>query len=437
MIGSEYGRILDAEWKRLAPVFDEPVLDWSGSCVLDNRTYDKLPLLRDRMGRVVEAATTWLLHLTLTGARPRTVNKSAYVMRMYWSFRGSSPWTQVSSDLMRLWRNHLVGVERSNKRVNYCIDVVVAFYRWAQEETLINGVVGATPPGGQPYPIRLVQGRGRKGRWVSEVREPAGGPSRQEVPDVEDVDTLYARLSGPHEARSERNCLVADLAVGCGLRRDEILSMTTDDVPSKAALQELWDKGKAHRLSVVGKGGKKRVVPVLPEMMLKLREHIRVHRKTLLGPTTRLEKSLFLSSRTGRRVNAEWISRLVSRAFGSTEERKLGLHRLRARYASLIVLTLAKREMKTRGLNGIREDLILYAAAEVLGHVDINTLRYYVSLAVKTLRAQAEGRPSPADTLAVDMDVLQEVARSSPSKAAAKSTRQKRSSKSMRRRAGT
>lgn len=406
-------RIQEVEWKSIPAVYREPVIEWSDECVLDGRRYDRLPLIRDRMGRVVEVPSAWLLHLSVTGARPRTVAKYAHVMRMYWAFLGDSPWNAVGSDQMRKWRNSLVGAERSSTRVNLCVDVVVAFYRWAQERGRVSGVVGVTPPVGRPYPIRLVQSRGRGGRLVSDVREPVCRPRRQEVPDSDDLDLLYRRLSGANEARSERNCLIADLAVGCGLRRDEILSMTISDVPSRAALMGLLDRGRAHRLTVIGKGGRERVVPVLPELMLKLRDHISVHRRSLLGPTTRVEERVFLSSRTGRGISAQWISRLFSTAFGSTKTRKLGLHRLRARYASLVVLTLARREMATRGLSGIREDLILHAAAEVLGHVDTSTLRYYVSLAVKTLCAEAEGGELPGNTLAVDVGVLEEVALSS------------------------
>ena len=418
MIASSYELIPAEEWKELADIFDEPELTWSDPCVMDGRTYERLPTLRDRKGRVVEAPTEWLLHLTVNGTLPRTVAKYAYVLRRFWSFLGKDSWTDVRDDLMRRWRNHVAMGKVSAKRVNLCIDVVVAFYRWAQEMTLVSRVVGVTPPGGQPYPIRLVQGGGKRRRLVSEVREPGGVRRRQEVPDVDDMDRLYQRLSGPNEALSERNCGIADMAVKCGLRREEILAVTVDDVPSRATLQRLESKGKAHRLSVTGKGEKTRVVPVLPEVMGKLRDHIEGHRKDLLGPTTRIEKSLFLSRRTGRRVNAEWISKLFSRAFGSTNARKLGLHRLRARFASLVVLTLARREMNTRGLNGMREDIILHAAAEVLGHDDIKTLRYYVDLAVKTLRAQADGRTIPADTLGVDPEVQREVARQSGSKAA-------------------
>lgn len=418
------------EWKELADIFDEPILTWSDPCVLDGRSYERLPMLRDPKGRVVEAPTEWLLHLTVTGSRPRTVAKYAYILRRYWSFLGKNNWADVRHDLIRRWRNHVANGKVSAKRVNNCIDVVVAFYQWAQEMTLVSRVVGTTPPDGQPYPIRLVQCGGRRRRLVSEVREPSGGGRRQEVPDVDDMDRLYQRLSGPNEALSERNCGVADMAVKCGLRRDEILAMTVNDVPSRARLQKLESTGKAHRLTVTGKGGKTRVVPVLPEVMSKLRDHINGHRKDLLGPTTRIETSLFLSSRTGRRVNAEWVSKLFSRAFGSTSARKLGLHRLRARFASLVVLTLARREMETRGLNGMRENIILEAAAEVLGHIDVKTLRYYVDLAVKTLRAQADGRSVPADTLGVDAAVLREVARQSGSKAAARKRTRRVSSKS-------
>lgn len=413
MIIEEPRLLTDHEWDGMLPLSKAPFVDWSGSCTLDDRQYSNLPLLRDRKGRVIYAPTAWLLHLALTRSRQGTIEKHAYVLKMYWTFLGGRSWTDVSSDLMRLWRNWLREGPRSGRRINFCIDVVVAFYRWSQEVALVHAVVGETPPGGRPYPIRLVRSRGRGRQLVCDVREHAARPVRQEVPELDDVDRLYERLSGPNEALSVRNCLIADMAMQCGLRRDEILSMSTDDVPSKALLQDLLEHGKAHRLLVTGKGGKTRAVPVLPELMLKVRDYVQYHRSNLLGPTTRVEKALFLSSRTGRRVNAEWISRLFSAALGSAKRRKLTLHRLRARYASLVVLTLARRELTTRGLTGIREDLVLHAAAEVLGHADTSTLRFYVSLALKTLHAEDQGSESPANGFSVDRDVLAAVARQS------------------------
>ena len=412
MSACEYRGLADDEWQHLNEIFPEPVLRWTkaGDCTLDGRKYDRVPLLLDIKGRVVDAPTSWFLHLTVSESAPKTVAQYAYALRIFWAFLGTTPWTSCDNTLLREWRNDMVAKGIGGQRANDCIDAVVAFCRWAQDEGLTSGLVGATPEGGQPYPIRLVPGKGRRGKLVTNVRERAKRPPRLPVPDIEEMDQLYQRLTGPDEALSERNCLMADMAVECGLRREEIVSLNKGDLASYGTIAELRRMGKVARIEVTGKGNKARIVPVLPELMEKLQEHIRFHRKKLLGKTTRVEEAVFLSKKTGRRLTVWSVSRLFTKAFGSSNVQKLSLHRLRARYASLVVLTLARSEMRTRGLDEIRETFILRAAADVLGHSDITTLSRYVDLAIRTLKAEVAGKAAPTDTLGVDAEVLAEVA---------------------------
>jgi site-specific recombinase XerD len=404
----EYKQFDEIEWKALPPIFPEPTLRWP-DCPLDDRLYKRVPMLLDTRGRIIGVATSWLLHLTVSKAKPLTLEKYAYAIRMYYAFLGDTPLAQSSSALLRRWRDSLES-SHEGTTINQSIDTVVAFLLWAQEFGHLSGVIGETPPGGQAFPVRLIIGKGRNKRLVCDVRADTKNPTRLPVPSTDDMDRLYARLTGPNEATSERNCLMADLAVQAGLRREEFASLPVAAVPSRGDINKHRLENKVHRLSVTGKGGKTRIVPVLPELMSKLRDHIEGLRKELLGQTTRPSKWLFVSRKGGGRLTGSYISKLFTKAFGDSKQSKLTVHRLRARFASLLVLTLARREMKKRGLRDIREDFVLRQAAELLGHEDIETLRHYVDLSIRMLEVEADGKTPSADEPGVDGEVLSAIA---------------------------
>lgn len=409
----EHLQIKEDEWARLPPIYPEPKLGWSypQTCVLDDRTYDEVPILFDRMGRLVGAPTAYFLHLTVKGAAPGTVKADAYSLRMFWSHLGEDDWRAVDDAALRTWRNHRLQAA-GNKSVNGDINALVRFYLWAQELGWVANVIGETPEGRQAYPIRLIRKNGRKGygRLVWADQERANTVPRLPVPDYEEVDRLYERLSGPNEAVSVRDCLMADLAVECGLRRAEIVDLNVADIPPQANIAKFKAIEKPFPLPVTGKGKKTRLVPVLPERLEKIRDYIRWHRKSLIAGRIGTDDALFVSKKTGRRLTKEWVSKIFSRAFGASGGYKLTLHRLRARFASLVVLTMARREMKKNGLRGFEKLAVLHAAAEVLGHSNIKSLNRYLDLALRVLKAGEAGKEASPDTWSVSTEVLVEVA---------------------------
>lgn len=412
----EFEVLSESDWQKCARLSGTPTLMWADP-ILDEKQYHGVPMLLDSKSRIVPEPTDWFLHLTVSNSAPKTVEKYAISLRTFWEFLGErkKSWMDTNDELLRLWRNQLEP-GRKGGTINQRIDVVVAFLLWAQEQGYASNMVGETPPGGQPLPVRLVLSRGRHKRLVSVVRSTDKKPPRLPIPDHEEIDRLYARLTGPNEALSERNCRMADLAVEAGLRREEICSMKISAIPTRGVIAEFARKQKVHRVDVVGKGSKPRVVPVLPELMTRIRDHIEAGRTEFNRHSTHREDHVFLSKKTGRSLTGPYVSRFFSRAFG---KKQLTLHRLRARYASLVVMTLARKEMKKRGVKEIRVDFVLRAAAEVLGHDNIETLRRYVDLAIKLLEAEAEGVTASSDVIGVDAEVLENVARQNRKKAPA------------------
>jgi site-specific recombinase XerD len=155
----------------------------------------------------------------------------------------------------------------------------------------------------------------------------------------------------------------------------------------------LKDAGRQYWMEIVGKGDAPRPVPVSPEVLIEThafvhgvdgvpsaRDHMLAMRKK-----TSHEDHIFLSATTGEPLRRESVSHIFSRIFailtGRKDRRGLHYHRLRARYASKLVQDLAQ-EAIDKGYSihdPAEQQLILERVADILGHQDIKTLRYYLN----------------------------------------------------------
>jgi site-specific recombinase XerD len=143
-------------------------------------------------------------------------------------------------------------------------------------------------------------------------------------------------------------------------------------------------------LDVTGKGGHKRNVPVLPELLLKTRDFIDEERRDLLSDSKPFKDCglVFISQKTGGALSKEYVSRFFSAALNHGGKRKYWLHRLRARFASKLIQTLIMDSVVRSGLASLREETILFKAAEILGHKDLKSLRFYLNLSLDMLEPE-------------------------------------------------
>jgi site-specific recombinase XerD len=377
----------------LGPIFAQPELIYSdASCRIDGDFYPNAPLLVDRFGRIVWPVTSWFRKMLIDNNSPLTVEKYSHSLCLFWRFlqrhrdQKAVEWTQVNDTILRRWRSSLSKRKgRSGKidqsTINAHLEAVISFYRWAQEFQFCFDVIGETQPSRSPFPIRLVKRRSRK-RIVltSDLLYRIFRKPRRPIPTRMEVQQLYIQLGGPH-ATNIRDCLMCRWAIGSGLRASEILSLSLDCLPSESKCNEALDSGKVLWLDVVGKNRKKRSVPVLPDVVLETYDYIDTARHDLLSNVgDHSSRALFIGARTGKTLSRIVFSRTISQAFHRIGNRDLTLHRLRARFASLLVQELRKEEMDRAGLAGYREETVLERAAEILGHCTIATLRYYLNL---------------------------------------------------------
>jgi site-specific recombinase XerD len=375
-------------------IFDAPLLLWSDSkCVLDDRTYDRVPVLVDPCGQIIESATDWLLHLTVSGRTGKlTVQQYAHELKQFWGYlsRKKCVWTMVNDRLLRIWRNELGVSIISARTINARLDVVVRFYLWAQEQGLIQDIIGATLERGKPFPIRLIRNRGSF-RLSSSVRVKVTRKPRRPIPTTHEVERLYENLSRrSNHALAVRDCLISDWALQAGLRRFELISLLVTSIPSISECLDLCQEERLHYLKVVGKGGHQREVPILPELLRRTREYIDGERHDIFRSSLALIDlgALFISQKTGIKLSLEYVSRVFTAAFGNKGERKLNLHRLRARFTSKLFQALLRDEIARTGLASLRKETVLFKGAEILGHNDLKSLHYYLNIELDALEIE-------------------------------------------------
>jgi len=263
----------------------------------------------------IESYTSWL---TASGASPQTLRlKRGYLRRLSTGCHPRGPWTVTTDDLARFvacptWKPETRKSARNTIR---------GFYAWAHHTGRIrrNPAV-ALPP----------------------VRTPPAHPRPAPAPIV--ADALAAA--------DERGRQMILLALLGGLRRAEIAQVHTQDIT---------DDLTGRTLTVHGKGGKTRRVPLHPDLAELL--------------TCATDGYLFPGRRPGTHLHPQHVGDLLARALGPG----WGAHSLRHRFATDTY----------RGSRDIR------AVQELLGHAQVSTTQIYVQVPDGDLRAAVLSLPRP------------------------------------------
>ena len=175
-----------------------------------------------------------------------------------------------------------------------------------------------------------------------------------------EVDAMCETVSGG-EPLALRDRLVLELLYGCGLRSQELVDLTVDDVRA----------GRAE-LVVRGKGGKTRVVPLGDQAADALERYVDAGRGALgrRGRAAPLQRALLLS-RSGRPLLTSDIRRLVTRCARQAGLEGASPHMLRHAYAT---------HMLEHGAD-------LRAIQELLGHSSVSTTQVYTHVSGAHLKA--------------------------------------------------
>ncbi len=203
------------------------------------------------------------------------------------------------------------------------------------------------------------------------TRQLPGPRRRRRLPRVlplGDVEALLAAAGGT-DPLVLRDRLILELLYGCGLRSQELVSLTMDDVRAGEA-----------QLIVHGKGAKTRIVPMGDEAAAALRRYLGRGRGAAATPGAagavrapsagRLGEQPLVVTRSGRALLTSDVRRLLLKYCRLAGIEPASPHMLRHAYAT---------HMLERGAD-------LRAIQELLGHASVSTTQVYTHVSGAHLR---------------------------------------------------
>jgi integrase/recombinase XerC len=298
-----------------------------------------------------EAQAAWLTHLAHERrASPRTLEAYGFAAGRYIAFleqhRGGpvslADLGTVSAAELRAWLAFLRSGERplSPRSMSQALSAVRAFHKFCDfrlgtPNSAIALVRGPKVKPGAPRPVTEDQARGL-------LAEPGLDPDREDW-------------------EAARDAAVLTLIYGCGLRISEALSLRRDDAPL------------SDRVRITGKGGKTRIVPVLPQVKAAVDDYLAQAPFVLEGG-----EALFRAKRGGP-LSPRHVQATVQNLRG-----RLGLpdsatpHALRHSFATHLL--------------GAGADL--RSIQELLGHASLATTQRYTAVdAAGLLSAYSKAHP--------------------------------------------
>ncbi|MEJ8813556.1 tyrosine recombinase XerC [Variovorax ureilyticus] len=249
---------------------------------------------------------------------------------------------EVQTAHMRRWMAQLHSAGRESRGIALVLSCWRSFYRWLGHE----GLVGSNP--------------------VQDVHAPKADRPLPKALAVDDA----VQLADLHDAEADpwteaRDRAIVELLYGCGLRVGELTGL--DARPSPVARG--WVDLEAAEANVLGKGSKRRIVPVGRKAAEALRAWLAVRDDCPAAPAARLRDpdsaaALFIG-RNGLRFSAQSVwKQLRQRSLKAGLAVPVHPHMLRHSFASHVLQSSSD----------------LRAVQELLGHANISTTQVYTRL---------------------------------------------------------
>jgi site-specific recombinase XerD len=383
------------------------------TCDINGRIQTDLPLLLDRERKVVHAVSDWFRYQAVVLNYPSSTLRSyAEIMRSFWNYLSDNNinWREVDDAALIRWRNHQE-IDIGNKKgtINQRLSTVFGFYCWAQTRGYVNDIVAdpnalnqSVPPkiSTAVKPIGSRSGIHPKFTMRSPLLYKTTRQPSVHTPTADEATRLHATLataSGPSVA--ERNTLMLSWAEEAGLRRKEFAALTIDQIPGWTEIDSLIENDSYKDVElIVTKGGRPRIVQVVPDLLLRTRNYIEDERAKCVqrfmrkyGAAYQPCASIFVSEKTGGALTLRSITNLFRSAFKKSKVEGSG-HRMRARYLTNLVQYYYEEALSKEG-RWISLDIVLLKAAEAAGHLHPESLRPYLNLIRKrSLTSKQTGR---------------------------------------------
>ncbi len=229
-----------------------------------------------------DALQTWLDHQrALNGAAENTITAYQGDVADFLAFmtfhkgegQGLGALSKITITDMRSWMARTRGPDVGPRSMARKLSAVKAFYRWLSERE-----------GFEPTAVLST----RAPKFPKKLPRPLAIDAAKALIDCVEIQSDRPWVSA-------RDVAVLTLLWGCGLRISEALSLTCNDAPLPVSLR------------IFGKGGKERVVPVLPAARDAVDSYVRLcpHPNTPDAPLFRAIKGGPLSARTIAQVMAD------------------------------------------------------------------------------------------------------------------------------------
>lgn len=278
-----------------------------------------------------DALALWLDHQrALRGAAENTVSAYATDVAGFLTFitqhkgapQGLGALAEITTSDMRAWMAHTRGDNVGPRSLARKLSAVKSFYRWLAERE-----------GFEPTAVLAT----RSPKFQRKLPRPLSVEAARDVIDTAELQSLTPWISTRDQA-------VITLLYGCGLRISEALSLKGADSPLPASL------------TIAGKGGKERVVPVLPAAQRAVAQYVHACPHPI-----RTDGPLFLGARGGK-----LSPRAVQKTMAQVRE-QLGLPATATPHAM-------RHSFATHLLNAGGD---LRAIQELLGHASLSTTQAY------------------------------------------------------------
>lgn len=258
--------------------------------------------------------------------------------------------TAVHTAHIRRWAAQMRGAGRSARGIALILSGWRGFYTWLGRE----GLVASNP--------------------VQDVRAPKAAKPLPKALGVEDAVQLASHQQASNDPWLEaRDAAIVELLYGCGLRVGELVGL---DVVASGEARGWVDlqSGDAH---VLGKGGKRRSVPVGRKAAEALARWLAVRGTAPVGYTPMAAQTTRADPDRQAAANALFVGRNGTRLSAQAIWQRLRQRSLQAGLATPVHPHMLRHSFASHVLQSSSD---LRAVQELLGHANITTTQVYTRL---------------------------------------------------------
>ncbi|CAN5367836.1 tyrosine recombinase XerC [soil metagenome] len=256
-------------------------------------------------------------------------------------------WEGVDRLAMRGFLAHLSRRGVGKRTMARTLSGVRSFYRWMHRNEMV-----------ESNPARAV-GAPKQDKYL---------PGYLDRPQIDLLFQMAETRAMEGNFTDVRNLAILELFYSTGMRLSELQGLSRGD-PDLVSQQ----------VKVRGKGRKERIIPIGDHAVLALRNYESKRDELLRGVGPKGERSAYFLARTGKRIGARMVQKVVSAFLAEIDEDAgLSVHSLRHTFATHLLDNGAD----------------LRAVQELLGHASISTTQIYTHTSVERLK-QVYGKAHP------------------------------------------